>query len=189
MTRIIGVCIVALILDYLLLQAALRSWAVSLIVLACLPAGLAGGLVATVIGGGVVSLGTVIGLLGLATVSIKQSLSLNEHLQEIRAAEPLVGRIELIRRATRDQLAPIVVTGLGGAVLVLPIVIAGPIAGLELLHPMALAVLGGLVTTTLLNLFVLPGLYAGRAWHQHPDMPTAIGHRTDDEIVTDGSMA
>ena len=189
LTRIIGVCIVALILAYLLLQAALRSWAMSLIVLASLPAGLAGGLVATVIGGGVVSLGTVIGLLGLATISIKQSLTLNEHLQEVRAAEPLVGRVELIRRATRDHLAPIVITGLGGAVLLLPIVIAGPIAGLELLHPMSLAVLGGLVTTTLLNLLVLPGLYAGRTWHRHLDMPTAVGHRTDHELVTDGSMA
>ena len=189
LTRIIGVCIVALILAYLLLQAALRSWAMSLIVVATLPAGLAGALVATVIGGGVVSLGTVIGLLGLATISIKQSLTLNEHLREIRTAEPLVGRVGLIRRATRDRLAPIVITGLGGAVLLLPIVIAGPMAGLELLHPMALAVLGGLVTTTLLNLLVLPGLYAGRTWHRHLDMPTAVGDRTDHELVTDGSMA
>ena len=68
--------------------------------------------------------------------------------------------------------------------------IAGPIAGLELLHPMALAVLGGLVTTTLLNLFVLPGLYAGRTWHQTPRHANRrCVDRTDHELVTDGSMA
>lgn len=187
--RILGVAIVALVLAYLLLQAALRSWGMALIIAASVPVALAGGLIAATIGGGVVSLGTLIGLLALAAISLKQSLSLSERVQEIKAAEPTNEPARVLLEATRDALAPVVTTALAGAGLVLPIVIAGPAAGLELLHPMAVAVLGGLVTVTLVNLFVVPGLYAARPWRQHTDMQTTPVHRTDEELVTTGSMA
>jgi multidrug efflux pump subunit AcrB len=187
--RILGVAIVALVLAYLLLQAALRSWGLALIVAASVPVALAGGLIAAAIGGGIVSLGTLIGLLALAAISLKQSLSLGERVQELKAAEPTNEPARVLREATRDALAPVVTTALAGAGLVLPMVIAGPSAGLELLHPMAVAVLGGLVTLTLVNLFVVPGLYAARPWRQHTDMHTTPVHRTDEELVTSGSMA
>ena len=187
--RIVGVAVVALVLGYLLLQAALRSWVMALIVLATLPVALAGGLIAAMIGGGVVSLGTFTGLVVVAAISLKQTLSLGERIAELRVAEPLSGAVQVVRQAAGEQLAAVVTSLCAGAVAMLPIVIAGPIAGLELLHPLAITVLGGLVTTALLSLFVVPGLFAARAWHQHQDAPSTSHHRTDDELVGSGSMA
>ncbi len=187
--RIVGVAVVALVLAYLLLQAALRSWALALIVLATLPVALAGGLIAAMIGGGVVSLGTLTGLVVVAAISLKQTLSLGERIAELRVAEPLSGAVQVVQRATGEQLAAVVTSLSAGAVAMLPVVVAGPIAGLELLHPLAITVLGGLVSTALLSLFVVPGLFAARAWDQHQDAPSTSHHRTDDELVGSGSMA
>jgi len=54
---------------------------------------------------------------------------------------------------------------------------------------LAISVLGGLITTAMLSLFVVPGLFAARAWEQHQDAPSTSHHRTDDELVGSGSMA
>ncbi|MFC5994852.1 efflux RND transporter permease subunit [Pseudonocardia hispaniensis] len=186
--QIIGVAIVAVILIFLLLQAATRSWWLALIFLATLPVALSGGAIATVIGGGVVSLGTVMGLLTVAAIALKQGLSVLGAFQQRRAAGEELGP-ELVHRAVRDQLGPIGASMLAIALVALPIVIRGPIAGLELLHPLAVTVLGGLVTTTLLVLWVIPGLYAARAGGQEEDLaltaPAAQGG--GEQLVTGGT--
>lgn len=185
--RILGVSVAALVLIYLLLQAALRNWWMALVVLVTLPVALAGGAMAAVIGGGVVSLGTVAGLLTIAALSLKQTLPLIGRFQQLRVAGEEPGP-ELVRRVVREHLGPIVTTGLAMALAVLPIVVVGPVAGLELLHPMAVTVLGGLVTTIVLTLLVLPGLYAARAGRQGEDLelttPAVRGEGTGEELVT-----
>jgi Cu/Ag efflux pump CusA len=187
--RVLGVAAVALVLIYLLLQAALRSWWLALVVLATLPVALAGGAVAAVLAGGVVSLGTVLGLVTVAALAGRQALWLVDGFQERRAAGEAPGR-ELVRPVVREQLGPIVTSALAVAVVVLPIAVAGPVAGLELLHPMAITVLGGLVTTVVLTLVVLPGLYRARAGRQEKDLGLALpAQRTETEHRTTAAPA
>ena len=66
---------------------------------------------------------------------------------------------ELVERGSRERIAPIMMTALTAGLAQTPLVIAGDIPGHEIEHPMAIVILGGLVTSTLLNLFVLPALY------------------------------
>ena len=65
----------------------------------------------------------------------------------------------MVVRGAVDRVAPIVMTALATAVALLPMLIGGGIAGNEMLNPLAAVILGGLITSTLLNLFVVPALY------------------------------
>jgi Cu/Ag efflux pump CusA len=120
----------------------------------------------------VVSLGTVLGLLSVAVLACRHALWLLGGFSERRADGETPGQ-DMVRRVVREQLGPLVVSGLAVALTLLPIVLVGPIAGLELLHPMAVVVLGGLVGAAVLNLAVLPGLYAARAGRQEEDLGLA----------------
>ena len=76
----------------------------------------------------------------------------------------------LVLRGARERLAPILMTALTTGMALLPVVVAGHIPGHELEHPMAVVILGGLVTSTLLNLFVLPSLYLRFRTNPEPEM-------------------
>jgi Cu/Ag efflux pump CusA len=73
---------------------------------------------------------------------------------------------ELVLRGARERLAPILMTALATALALVPLVVSGSIPGHEIEHPMAVVILGGLITSTLLNLLVLPSLYLrfGKSW-------------------------
>jgi Cu/Ag efflux pump CusA len=79
---------------------------------------------------------------------------------------------KLVERGALERLGPILTSATATALVMLPFVIAGAVPGLEIVHPMAVVVLGGLVTATLLSLFVLPALYlrfGGRAAKLSPE--------------------
>jgi len=103
-------------------------------------------------------------------------------LQQITGLERIDGATfgpELVLRGASERLAPILMTVLTTGLAMLPIVFLGDIPGLEIIRPMAIVVLGGLVTTTLLDLFVLPALYLryGASREQELDLlpVTAVG--------------
>lgn len=160
--RIVGVAVMALVLIYLLAQAAVRSWWLALLVVATVPVALSGAAVAALVGGRAVSLGTLVGLLAVVAVALRLTLWQIERYQE-RQAAGTASPEEAVALSTRESLGPVVGAMAAVAVAVLPIVVLGPVAGLELLHPMAVALLGGLVSTTVLSLFILPALYLARA--------------------------
>ncbi len=81
------------------------------------------------------------------------------HYQHLEQHEGVTFGPELVLRGARERLAPILMTAATTALALVPLVIAGQIAGHEIEHPMAVVILGGLVTSTLLNLFVVPVLY------------------------------
>jgi Cu/Ag efflux pump CusA len=87
------------------------------------------------------------------------------HFHHLEEAEGVPFGLDLVLRGARERLRPIVMTALATGLAVLPLVVAGDIPGHEIEHPMAVVIAGGLVTSTLLNLFVLPALYLrfGRA--------------------------
>jgi CzcA family heavy metal efflux pump len=166
-TRTLVLAVAALIGILLLLQAAFGSWRLAAMVLVSVPAALAGGVLAAVIAGGTFSLGSLIGLLTVLGIAVRNVVVLVTRYRGRDQSEHFVPL--LILRATRERLVPVLMTAAATALALLPIVVAGSEPGLEIVHPLAVAVLGGLVTSTLVTLILLPALYLRFASGSRPD--------------------
>jgi Cu/Ag efflux pump CusA len=156
--RMLVVAIAAAICAFLLLQAAFRSWGIAAMAFLVLPVALVGGLVVALLDGAELSLGSLLGLLALYGLSVRTVVVLVRHLQDLELEGADFG-LALVLRGAQDRLTPILTSTAGTALVMLPFAIAGSRAGLEIVHPMALVVLGGLLTSTLVSLFVVPALY------------------------------
>jgi Cu/Ag efflux pump CusA len=182
-TRILGFGIGVLVAVFLLLQAAFRSWRLAAIGLLTLPAALAGGVLVALIDGPL-SFGALVGLLAVLGIAVRNVLLLFRHAQELERDTGRPVDAVLIGDAARDRLSAVVGTAGAMALVALPFVVMGSRAGLEIVHPMALVLLGGLVTSTLLALFVLPALYLRVAGRR---VPAPVGARpgtaTEPELV------
>ena len=157
--RLIALGLAAAIMVYLLLQAAFGSWRLAVMVFLTLPAALLGGLLAAVAVGGVISLGSIAGFIAVFGLAARSSVLLISHFQTLQQEEGEKLGLELILRGARERLGPTLTTAVATLVAVLPFVLLGDQAGFEMVHPMALVMLGGLLASTLINLFVIPVLY------------------------------
>ena len=157
--RIILVAVVALIGIFLLLQAVFESWRLAFVAILTLPMALVGGVLAAILAGGVISLGSIFGFFAVLAIAVRNGVALTRHFQHLEQDEGEEFGAELVLRGARERLAPILMTALIVGLGLLPLVIAGDVAGIEVLRPMAVVILGGLLTTTLLDLFILPPLY------------------------------
>jgi Cu/Ag efflux pump CusA len=153
------IALVAAILIFLLLQAAFGSWKLAATTFLTLPLALVGGVLALLATGGVLSLGALVGFVLLLGIAARNGVMLVRHYQHLEQNEGETFGPGLVIRGARERLAPIVLTALAVAFALLPLLIGGNIPGQEVLQPMAVVVLGGLVTAILLNLFVAPALY------------------------------
>jgi Cu/Ag efflux pump CusA len=158
-TRLLGFAIAAAIGIFLLLQASFGSWRLATFTFLTLPSALVGGVLAVFVGEGVISLGALIGFLAVFGIAARNSIMLISHYQHLEQVEGEPFGPALILRGARERLAPILMTATTTGLALLPLVILGNIPGLEIVRPMAIVILGGLVTSTLLNLFVVPALY------------------------------
>jgi Cu/Ag efflux pump CusA len=143
----------------LLLQAAFRSWRLALAFFLATPAALAGGVFGAWIDGDPLSLGSLMGFLGVFAIAVRHGVMLVRRYQDLEEQEGMPFGPELVRRGTEQRFAPILVTTLITAAAMLPLVILGDQTGLEIVHPIAAVMLGGLVTATVFSLYVLPALY------------------------------
>ena len=156
---LLGTAAAAALGIFLLLQAAFGSWRLAGLVFIALPAALAGGIVVAIAIGDVGSVGAVAGLLAILGLAIRNGLLQVDHYRELQErAGAQFGR-GMVLRGSREQLAPMLLTALATAAALLPTVVLGGRAGLEVVQPMALVILGGLVSSTLINLFVVPSLF------------------------------
>jgi Cu/Ag efflux pump CusA len=153
----------AVIAAYLLLQAAFGSWRLAALVCLMLPVALVGGVLAALVAGAELSLGSMLGLLALLGIAARTSVLLVRHFQDRPANE----------RGAGERLVPVVTTASALALLALPFVILGTRPGLEIVHPMAVVILGGLVTATFASLFLLPAAYVHVALPAEPGTPSA----------------
>jgi Cu/Ag efflux pump CusA len=171
-----GFGLAAVIAIFLLLQAAFRSWRLAALAFLTLPVALVGGLLAALlVDGRTLSLGSVIAFLALLGIAARNGVMLIHRCQQLRADVTLTGfGVELVRRGSQDRLGPVLTTASALALLVLPFVIMGNVAGLEIIHPMAIVLLGGLVTTTFIGLFVLPALYLRFGAGTQPDVEPQV---------------
>jgi CzcA family heavy metal efflux pump len=124
-----------------------------------LPSALVGGVLAAYFTGGVVSLGSLIGFLTVFGIAARNKIMLINHYQHLERYEGMAFGPELALRGARERLSPILMTALATGLALVPLVITGDIPGHEIEYPMAIVILGGLITSTLLNLFVVPSLY------------------------------
>ncbi|HEY0424984.1 MAG TPA: efflux RND transporter permease subunit, partial [Rhodopila sp.] len=150
--------VAAAITIVLLLQAALGSWRLAGLIVVGAPVATLGGFVALDLSGGVLSLGAVIGLVAILGLGVRNGIMQIRHLQHLeqQSAEPAGN---LVLRGVNDRLPAVLASAITIAAIALPFAVLGNIAGLEILHPAALVILGGLVTSTILTVFVVPALY------------------------------
>jgi Cu/Ag efflux pump CusA len=144
---------------FALLQAAFGSWRLATLSMLMLPMALIGGVIAAYLSGGVISLGSLVGFLTILGIAARNGILLINHCQHLERYEGETFGPELVLRGARERLAPILMTSLATGLALVPLVVLGEIPGHEIEHPMAVVIIGGLVSSTLLNLFVVPSLY------------------------------
>jgi Cu/Ag efflux pump CusA len=158
---IVGAAVVAGLVGYLLVQAATGSWRGAAVLLLSAPFAAVGGLLAAQLTGGVLTGGVLAALVAAAALALRQALGLIRRAQALRDDDSAAG--EAVPRALREQAPAVLATALAAAALVLPASVMGSGAGLELLEPFAVSLLGGLVTSLVVVLVVVPGLYPALA--------------------------
>jgi Cu/Ag efflux pump CusA len=157
--RLLLYALVAAVAIFLLLQAAFGSWRLATLLFASLPMALAGGLLAAYAAVGVISLGALIGFYTVLGIAARNGIMMISHFQHLEKHEREPFGLELVLRGAQERLAPILMTASATALAVLPLALGGDRPGEEIEHPMAIVILGGILTSTLLNLLVLPALY------------------------------
>ncbi|MGH3328993.1 MAG: efflux RND transporter permease subunit [Streptomycetales bacterium] len=150
---------VAGILILLLLVTSFGSWRLGLLSFLTLPIALVGGLLAAYFGGAIVSLGSLVGFFTVFGIAARNGILLVNHFQHLERYEGEEFGPALVVRGAKERLSPILMTSLATGLALVPLVVAGDIPGHEIEHPLAVVVVGGLATSTLLNLFVVPSLY------------------------------
>src|SRR5213083_1266525 len=157
--NLLSVSIVAAIGVFLLLLTSFGSARLALLSFLTLPSALVGGVLAAYLGDGVLSLGSLIGFLTVLGIAARNGILLIDHCQHLERYEGETFGPGLVLRGARERISPILMTTLATALAIVPLVVAGNLPGHEIEHPLAVVVLGGLATSTLLNLFVVPSLY------------------------------
>ena len=172
---VLAVSIAVLVGIFLLLQAAFASWRIAILAFLSLPLALSGGVVATLIGGGDVTLGSVAGFIAVLCLATHGSIALIRHYQQ-RQREGEAFGAALVTGGTRERVVPIVTTALASVAVFLPFAVTGGSAGLEIVGPMAAVVLGGIATATFVNLVVIPAMYLRFGFVTEPD-------RSDEDLL------
>ena len=147
------------LLILLLLQTAFGSWRLSLLLFLTLPTALVGGMLAAWGVLGTITLGALVGFFTVLGIAARNGILLISHFRHLEQVEGEPFGPELVIRGASERLSPILMTALATALALVPLVIYGDRPGQEIEYPMAVVILGGLATSTLLNLFVLPVLY------------------------------
>lgn len=149
--------IMALLIIYLLLYGEFKKVSLSALVLLNLPFALIGGVLSVFFTSDVISIPSIIGFITLFGVATRNGILLISRYQHLQQEGTPLG--ETVLHGSIDRLNPILMTALTSALALIPLVVNGDKAGNEIQSPMAVVVLGGLLTSTLLNLYVMPVVY------------------------------
>ena len=151
--------IVAAIGVFLILLESFGNLRLAVLSFLTLPSALVGGLLAAFATGGIISLGSLVGFLTVFGIAARNGIMMINHYQHLEKYEDETFGLKLVLRGASERLSPILMTALATGLALVPLVITGDIPGHEIEYPMARVILGGLITSTLLNLFVVPSLY------------------------------
>ena len=150
---------IAVLAIFFLLYTSFGSWRPTFLTFFTLPWALVGGVLTAYLTGGILSLGSLVGLLTILGIATRNGIMMISHFQHLEEEEGEPFGPALVLRGARERIAPIMMTALTTGLALVPLVIAGNIPGQEIEYPMAIVILGGLITSTLLNLLVVPTLY------------------------------
>jgi Cu/Ag efflux pump CusA len=179
-----GIVLAIVIAIYLILQAAFGSWRLSLGVLLAIPAAASGGALGLLATGGQISIGLLAGFFVIIAIAVRQMMSLVDRYRHLERAQAQASGLGLILQGAQERVGPILTTALATAAAMLPILVLGSAPGLEVLWPMAAVIVGGLLTSTLMTLVVVPVVYLnsgpsaepqtiGEMLHEEPGMSPA----------------
>jgi Cu/Ag efflux pump CusA len=157
--RLLALALVSLLGIVLILHSDFKSNRLAVLVFVSLPFALVGGVLAVVLTGGVLSLGSLVGFVTVLGIAARNGIMLVSHYRHLETQENEPFSRAMVLRGAEERLAPILMTALATGLALLPIVLGGNQPGQEIEHPMAVVILGGLFTSTVLNLFVMPALY------------------------------
>ncbi|MFN2468612.1 MAG: efflux RND transporter permease subunit [Gaiellaceae bacterium] len=149
----------AAIAVFLLLQVAFGSWRLASLFFVTLPMALVGGVLAVFATGGTISLGALVGFFTVFGIAARNGILLINHYQHLEREEGEPFGVGLVLRGALERLSPILMTALATGLALVPLLLYGDIPGHEIEHPMAVVIVGGLVTSTFVNLFAVPALY------------------------------
>lgn len=154
-----------------------RSVRQSLLLFATLPVALIGGLGGALLTGGVLSLGSLVGFVSVLGIAARNGIMLLSHYHHLRSQEGEPWGPALILRGASERLVPILMTALCAGLALVPIVLRGNVPGYEIEFPMATVILGGLISSTALNLLGVPALYYAYGEPDADQIPGCQGER------------
>ncbi|MXV14022.1 efflux RND transporter permease subunit [Hufsiella ginkgonis] len=158
-TRLYSLMLLSLLGIFLILYADFRSYRIATMILLSLPSALSGCILTAWISGGVLSFGSLVGFVTVLGIAARNAIMLISHYRHLETEENEKFGIHMIIRGALERITPILMTALAASLALLPIVISGNKPGQEIEYPMAIVILGGLTTSTVLNLFFLPLIY------------------------------
>lgn len=159
-SRLWGIGALCLVGILLLVWMEFRSRRITALVAVSLPFALVGGVVAVALTGGVLSLGSLVGFVTVIGIAARNGIMLLSHYQHLERHEGMTFGRDLVLRGAEERLVPILMTAACAGLALVPLIVAGNAPGHEIEHPMAIVILGGLISSTALNLLLLPALYA-----------------------------
>lgn len=158
--RLFALAAASLVGILLLLHVDFRSWRLTWLVALTIPFAMVGGVAGAILHGGVLSLGSLVGFVTVLGIAARNGIMLVSHYRHLEEVEGEPFGPGLIIRGAQERLVPILMTALATGLALVPLVVGGQRPGNEIEYPMAVVILGGLLTSTVLNLFLLPPLYA-----------------------------
>jgi CzcA family heavy metal efflux pump len=179
MARIALLGIFTVVMIYLALYAALRSWNMAAQVMVTLPLALVGGIVAIFLTGGVLSVASLVGFITLFGIATRNGIMMLSHYVHLMREEGERFGPAMILRGTQERLSPVLMTALAAALGLLPLALSAGQPGKELLQPIGIVILGGLVSSTFLGQIVTPALFlrfSRKEWENYmPGTHTDVG--------------
>jgi CzcA family heavy metal efflux pump len=157
--RLLAMSALTFVAIFLLLLVDFGDARLALLVFVTLPFALVGAIAAAFVSTGVLSLGSLVGLVTVIGIAARNGIMMVSHFRHLEHEEGMPFGRALVMRGAEERLAPILMTALATGLALLPIAFGGDKAGQEIEHPLAMVILGGLVTSTVLNLVLLPPLY------------------------------
>lgn len=157
--RLLALTALSLIGVLLLLHVDFQSWRLTLLVFLTIPFALVGGVGGAMLDNGVLSLGSLVGFVTVLGIAARNGIMLVSHYRHLEESEGEAFGPTLVMRGSLERLAPILMTALSTGLALVPLVVGGNLPGHEIEYPMAVVILGGLITSTILNLFLLPPIY------------------------------
>jgi Cu/Ag efflux pump CusA len=157
--RLRGFALITAIGIFGLLVVVFKRLRLAILTFVTLPTALVGGAVAVYWFGGIISLGSLVGFFTVLGIVARNGIMLISHYQHLEDEEGVPFGRDLVIQGAKERLAPILMTALTTGLALVPLLMAGNIAGQEIEYPMAIVIMGGLICSTLLNLFVVPSLY------------------------------